>query len=178
MANGKTLTLNLPAPYKIEIVAQGLRRVRFMAVSPDHRIFVTDMYDRSDNKLGKIYILDGWNAETHTYDRITTYLSHLRNPNNLAFYTEPAREGESPQSWIYVPLTDRLVRYRYNPGDNAPSGSPEVLATYPDYGLNYKYGGWHLTRTIAFASLHGKTQLYVSVGSSCNACTEKEAIRA
>ncbi|HEX7158366.1 MAG TPA: hypothetical protein VF214_05110, partial [Edaphobacter sp.] len=47
-----------------------------------------------------------------------------------------------------------------------------------DYGLNYKYGGWHLTRTIAFASLHGKTQLYVSVGSSCNACTEKEAIRA
>jgi glucose/arabinose dehydrogenase len=41
--------------------------------------------------------------------------------------------------------------------------------------LDYKYGGWHLTRTIAFSPA-GK--LYVSVGSSCNACDEKEEIRA
>src|SRR5947209_548055 len=53
--------------------------------------------------------------------------------------------------------------------------SPQVLATFPDYGLSYKYGGWHLTRTIAFAP-NGK--LYVSVGSSCNACIEKEKARA
>ena len=41
--------------------------------------------------------------------------------------------------------------------------------------MSYKYGGWHLTRTIAFAP-NGK--LYVSVGSSCNACDEKEKVRA
>ena len=40
-----------------------------------------------------------------------------------------------------------------------------MLAHYPDYGLNYKYGGWHLTRTVAIATLHGKTRLYVTVGS-------------
>ncbi len=70
------------------------------------------------------------------------------------------------------------MRYKYNAGDNAPSVAPKVLAHYPDYGLNYKYGGWHLTRTVAFATLHGKTRLYVTVGSSCNACNEKEEIRA
>ncbi len=53
--------------------------------------------------------------------------------------------------------------------------NPQTLATFPDYGLSYKYGGWHLTRTIAFSPT-GK--LYISVGSSCNACIEKEKVRA
>ncbi len=178
LADGRTLALNLPVSFTINVAAQGLRRVRFFAESPDHRIFVTDMYNRADNSLGRIYILDGWDESTHTFARIIPYLDHLRNPNNLAFYTEPARGTGPAQSWIYVPLTDRLLRYRYSPGDNAPTGAPEVLARYPDYGLNYKYGGWHLTRTVAFATLHGETKLFVSVGSSCDACREKEPVRA
>jgi glucose/arabinose dehydrogenase len=178
LANGKSLDLSLPANFTIDVAAQGLRRVRFMAKSPDNRIFSTDMHDLGDNSRGKVYILDGWNEKTRAFAKITPYLEHLRNPNNLAFYTEPAQNGKPGQSWLYLPLTDRLLRYRYNPGDNAPSGPPEVLARYPDYGLNYKYGGWHLTRTVAFATLHGKTRLYVTVGSSCNACQEKEEVRA
>lgn len=178
LANGKSLTLNLPPGFTINVAAQGLKRVRFLSIAPDNRIFVTDMHDLGDNALGKIYILDGWNAKTGTFSRTITYLDHLRNPNNLAFYTEPAHDGKLAQSWIYIPLTDRLIRYKYNAGDNAPTGSPEVLAHYPDYGLNYKYGGWHLTRTVAFGVLHGRTRLYITVGSSCNACYEKEEIRA
>lgn len=178
LADGKSLVLNLPPNFNINVAAQGLKRVRFMAMSPDNRIFVTDMHDLGDNTLGKVYILDGWNQKTGRFARITTYLDHLRNPNNLAFYTEPAQNGKAGQSWLYLPLTDRLLRYKYNPGDNTSASPPEVLAHYPDYGLNYKYGGWHLTRTVAFATLHGKTHLYVTVGSSCNACNEKEEIRA
>jgi glucose/arabinose dehydrogenase len=178
LADGKSLTLSLPANFKIDIAAQGLKCARFMARSPDNRIFVTDIHDRADNTLGKVYILDGWNDKTHTFEKVIPYLQLLRNPNNLAFYTEPAQNGRPAQSWLYLPLTDRLLRYKYNAGDNAPSEPPEVLAHYPDYGLNYKYGGWHLTRTATFATLHGKTRLYVTVGSSCNACQEKEAIRA
>jgi glucose/arabinose dehydrogenase len=178
LANGKNLVLNLPANFTINIATHGLKRVRFMAWSPDHRIFATDMHDLGDNSLGKVYILEGWDEKTGKFDRVTTYLDHLRNPNNLAFYTEPSQDGKTGQSWLYVPLTDKLIRYKYNAGDEAPTGAPEVLAHYPDYGLNYKYGGWHLTRTIAFATLHGKTRLYVTVGSSCNVCQEKEEIRA
>ena len=173
LANGRSVTLSLPANFDIDVAAQGMRRVRFMAKSPDGRIFATDMYSLADNNDGAIYILSGWNAATHTFASRTTYLKGLRNPNNIAFYTDP-----SGQAWLYTALTDRLLRYKYKAGDNAPTGPPEVLAHYPDYGLNYKYGGWHLTRTVAFADLHGHTRLYVTVGSSCNACLEKEPIRA
>jgi glucose/arabinose dehydrogenase len=178
LAGGKTLELSLPANFTIDVAAQGLHRVRFMAESPDNRIFVTDMHDLSDNTLGAVYILDGWNQATGTFAKITPYLKHLRNPNNIAFYSEAAHDGHPAQSWLYLPLTDRLLRYKYNAGDNAPHSPPEVLAHYPDYGLNYKYGGWHLTRTVAFATLHGNTRLYVTVGSSCNACKEAEEVRA
>lgn len=178
LADGRTLSLNLPANFAINIAAQGLRRLRFLVKSPDGRIFATDMHDLSDNSLGRVYIFDGWNEKTGTFAKRTVYLDHLRNPNNIAFYTEPGLNGKPSQTWLYLPLTDRLLRYKYNAGDNAPSGAPQVLARYPDYGLNYKYGGWHLTRTVAFATLHGKTRLYVTVGSSCNACNEKEEVRA
>jgi glucose/arabinose dehydrogenase len=172
-ASGKSITLSLPAGFDIHIAAQGMHRVRFMAESPDHRIFATDMYSLADNTQGAIYILSRWNPAAHTFASRITYLKGLRNPNNVAFYTDP-----SGQTWLYTALTDRLLRYKYKAGDNAPTDAPEVLAHYPDYGLNYKYGGWHLTRTVAFAKLHGHTRLYVTVGSSCNACLEKEPVRA
>ena len=62
-----------------------------------------------------------------------------------------------------------------------------MLATFPDYGLGYKYGGWHLTRTVVVGEVIigriGRTilslpKVYVAVGSSCNACEEKEEVRA
>jgi glucose/arabinose dehydrogenase len=169
LANGKTFLLNLPEDFDISIAAQGLKRVRFMAKAPDGRIFVTDMYNRADNSLGTVYILDGFDLRTGRFAQVIPYLTHLRNPNSVAFYTD-----SGGQNWLYLALTDKLERFRFRPGETAPSSQPEVLATYPDYGLNYKYGGWHLTRTLAF--LHGR--LYISVGSSCNACEEKEDIRA
>ncbi len=180
-APGKTarqITLTLPSHLAIDVAATGLHCPRFFAVAPDGRIFVADLYNRSDNSKGGLYILDGWNPQTHNFSRAVPYLQNLRNPNNIAFYTEPAQAGRPTQSWLYTALTDRLIRIHYNAGDTHPSSEPETLAHYPDYGLSYKYGGWHLTRTVAFAPLHGATRLYVTVGSSCNACQEKEPIRA
>src|SRR5947209_13733575 len=169
LANGKTFSLSLPEGFDISIAAEGLKRVRFMAKAPDGRIFVTDMYNRADNSRGTVYILDGFDPQTGKFARVIPYLQHLRNPNSVAFYTDAAG-----QPWLYLALTDKLERFRFHPGEQSPTSTPEVLATYPDYGLNYKYGGWHLTRTMVFYENH----LYVSVGSSCNACEEKEEIRA
>jgi glucose/arabinose dehydrogenase len=170
LANGKSFDLNLPDGYSISVAAQGLMRVRFMALSPDKRIFVTDMYNLTDNRRGVVYILDQFDPSTRQFKKVTKYLSGLRNPNNVAFYTD--RNGTD---WFYVALTDRLVRYRYEAGKDSPSGAPEVLATFPDYGLGYKYGGWHLTRTVIVG---GNGKIYIAVGSSCNACEEKEEVRA
>jgi glucose/arabinose dehydrogenase len=170
LANGKSFDLNLPEGFEISIAMQGLKRVRFMAQSPDNRIFVTDMLNLTDNRRGVVYILDQFDPATRQFKKITKYLTGLRNPNSIAFYKDSAGTD-----WFYLALTDRLVRYRYVAGKDAPYGDPHVLATFPDYGLGYKYGGWHLTRTVLIG---GNGKLYVSVGSSCNACEEKEEVRA
>jgi len=164
LAGGRSFDLNLPEGYAIKVIAQGLKRVRFMAWSPDRRIFVTDLYNRADNQRGAVYVFDEVDAEGGKFEKLATYLARLRNPNSIAFYTD--RNG---QSWLYLALTDRLVRYPHRAGEATPSGEPEVIARFPDHGLNYKYGGWHLTRTVVIG---GNEKLYVSVGSSCNACEE------
>lgn len=171
LKTGKTFNLNLPAEYEIIPAAEGLKRVRFFAKAPDGRLFVTDMYNLTDNTRGTVYILDDFNEATGKFGKITPYMTNLKNPNSVAFYTD-----ESGQDWFYLAETDKLTRRRFQKGETKPTGGkPETLATFPDYGLSYKYGGWHLTRTIAF-SPNGK--LYVSVGSSCNACDEQESVRA
>ena len=169
LSKTKRFNLNLPPGFEITVAAQGLKRPRFMSKSPDGRIFLTDMFNRTDNQKGAVYVLDGFDAATGKFNKLMPYLKNLRNPNSIAFHTD-----QNGNHWFYLALTDRLLRYRYVKGEEAPSNSPEVIATFPDYGLNYKYGGWHLTRTIAI----GAGKLYVSVGSSCNACKEQEPIRA
>lgn len=171
LKNGKTITLDLPADLEVIPAAEGLKRVRFFARSPDGRIFVTDMYNLTDNKRGSIYILDDWNAETGKFGKVIRYMSGLHNPNSVQFYRD--KDG---RDWIYIAETEKLTRRKFTAGETSPTDAePETIATFPDYGLSYKYGGWHLTRTLAFGP-NGK--LYVSVGSSCNSCLEKEKVRA
>lgn len=170
LKNGTHFSLNLPANYEIIPAAEGLKRVRFFAKSPDGRMFITDMHDLTDNKKGIVYILDEWNAETGQFGKIIPYMTGLKNPNSVQFYTDS--EG---QDWLYLAETHQLTRRKFTQGEIKPTSKAEVLTTFPDYGLSYKYGGWHLTRTIAVG---GNGKIYVSVGSSCNACTEKEKVRA
>jgi glucose/arabinose dehydrogenase len=170
LKSGKTFSLNLPANYEIIPAAEGMKRIRFFAKAPDGRIFVTDMHDLTDNEIGKVYILDEWDEPSGKFGKVLTYMSGLKNPNSVAFYTDAKK-----QDWMYLAETDKLTRRRFTKGETKPTEKAETLATFPDYGLSYKYGGWHLTRTIAIGS-NGK--IYVSVGSSCNACIEKEKVRA
>ena len=166
LRDGREFSLNLPANYEIIPAAEGLNRVRFFAVAPDGRIFVTDMLDMSDNKKGTVYILDSWNARKGKFGKVTPFMKSLRNPNSIAFYTD-----KYGQDWFYLAETDQLTRRKYVKNSTEPTaGKPEILATFPGYGLGYKHGSWHLTRTIAF-SPGGK--LYVSVGTSCDSCEEK-----
>jgi glucose/arabinose dehydrogenase len=118
--------------------------------------------------MGKVYIFSNWDNSTKSFKKIATFAEKLHNPNQVMFYTDKGK------NYIYIAETDKLSRFEFHDGDTVLSGKGEVLAHFPDYGLNYKYGGWHLTRSLA--QHNGK--IYVSVGSSCNACLEKEAVRA
>ena len=171
LKNGKSFNLNLPADFEIIPAAEGLKRIRFFARAPDGRIFVTDMHNLTDNKRGAIRILDGWDWETGKFAKVTPYLTNLHNPNSVQFH----RDADG-QDWIYIAETGKLTRRKFISGEERPTdANPQTIAKFPDYGLSYKYGGWHLTRTLAFSPA-GK--LYVSVGSSCNSCVEKEDVRA
>jgi glucose/arabinose dehydrogenase len=171
LRNGSSFSLNLPADLEIVPAAEGLKRVRFFARAPDGRIFVTDMYNLTDNKKGAVYILDGFDPGTGKFARVIPYQTGLRNPNSVQFYRDA-----SGRDWLYLAETDKVTRRRFTLGETKPTDDrPQTLAAFPDYGLSYKYGGWHLTRTMAFAP-NGK--LYISVGSSCNSCVEKEKVRA
>ena len=169
LKDGREFNLNLPENYEIVPAAEGLNRVRFFAVAPDGRIFVTDMFNMDDNKKGAVYILDAWNSKQGKFGKIIPFMTNLRNPNSIAFYTD-----KNNQHWFYLAETDKLTRYKFVKDSVEPTGKPEILATFPDYGLNYKHGSWHMTRTIAF-SPEGK--LYVSIGTSCDFCEEKKKER-
>src|SRR5947207_11793861 len=88
LSDGRTFELNLPEGFRISVAAQGLKRVRFMARSPDERVFVTDMYDLADHTTGAVYILDEFDPGGKSFRRVTPYLTRLRNPNSVAFYTD------------------------------------------------------------------------------------------
>ncbi|RYZ51162.1 MAG: glucose/sorbosone dehydrogenase [Sphingobacteriales bacterium] len=168
LKDGTNLRLRMPLGYRIAPAMEGMRRLRFLAKSPDGRLFATDMFDKSDNSKGTVYLFEGWDERNKAFKSRKIFASGLRNPNQVAFYSEGGRH------YIYIAETHRLTRYLYTSGDTVLRGTPQHLASFPDYGLSYKYGGWHLTRSIAF----NKGKVYVSVGSSCNACIEKENIRA
>ena len=164
LSNRDSFTLQIPEKYEISIAAEGLKRLRFLSMSPDGRLFATDMYDRSDNHKGRVLVFENWNDSAKKFYKQSTFLDGLHNPNQVAFY----------QGYIYVAETGKINRYVYTPGMQKPADSGQVIVKLPDYGLGYKYGGWHLTRSITFHN----DKLYVSIGSSCNACVEKEEIRA
>ena len=77
------------------------------------------------------------------------YLAHLRNPNSIAFIR--TLRG---QDWFLLALTDRLVRYKFTRGEESPSSLGRAWRGIQLWPQLHKYGGWHLTRTIAFGPDH------------------------
>ncbi|HYE23440.1 MAG TPA: PQQ-dependent sugar dehydrogenase [Candidatus Paceibacterota bacterium] len=167
LSDGTEAAFRIAEPFEATIAADGLGKARFMTMSPDGRLFVPDLVNMNLSREGKIYVLEDFNEETMRFEKKSTFLSDLRGPNSVAFYTDA--EGVT---WIYYTLTDRLVRHRYEAGDTAPRGTGEVIATFEDWQSPEADGiVWHITRTLLFVD----DTLYVSVGSGCNACEQPES---
>ena len=167
LSDGTEATFRIAEPFEAAIAAEGLGKARFMTLSPDGRVFVPDLVNMNLSREGKIYVLSEFNEEMMRFEKKEVFLSGLRGPNNVAFYTD-----EGGTTWIYYALTDRLVRHPYTAGDTRPQGAGEIIATFADWqspGADNTV--WHITRTLLFV---GDT-LYVSVGSGCNACEQPES---
>jgi glucose/arabinose dehydrogenase len=143
--------VRLPPGFRMETFASGLGAPRFMAVSPSGDLFV------SVPSRGQIEALPDRDGDGRA-DRAVVHADGLNRPHGLAFF----------RGFLYVAETDAVVRFPYRAGDLA-AGRPEVVIR------DLPSGGGHWTRTIAFGP-DGK--MYVSVGSSCNVCGERDPRRA
>lgn len=143
---GVSRKLMIPKGWKASVFASEVPNARFFAIRDDGVIFL------SLSKQGKVVALPDSNKDG-VADRVVTVLSGLDFPHGLAW------KGD----WLYVAETSRIMRYRDMDGDYLPELIQSVVPNLPD-------GGNHISRTIAFDSL-GK--LYVSIGSSCNACVDE-----
>jgi len=141
--------LKAPPGFRISVFAEEVDGARMMAFSPGGVLLVTESGERR-----VVALPDPKHAGKA--ERTLTVLDGLNEPHGLAFY-----EGK-----LYVAENDKVRRYDWDEA-NLRASNPKALADLPG-------SGGHSTRSLLFHS--GK--MYVSAGSSCNVCVEKDPRRA
>jgi glucose/arabinose dehydrogenase len=141
--------LKAPPGFHITVFASDVDGARMMVFSPGGVLLV------SESGEGRVAAFPDA-KHTGKADKEVTVLKGLNEPHGLAFY-----EGK-----LYVAENDKVSRYDWDEA-NLRASNPVKLAGLPT-------GGGHSTRTVIF---HGG-KMYVSAGSSCNACIEKDSRRA
>ncbi len=141
--------LKLPDGFHIAVFASDVDGARMLTFTPGGVLLV------SESGEGKVVALpDAKHAGKA--DRIVEVLTRLNEPHGIAFY-----EGK-----LYVAENDKVRRYDWDEA-TLHATNPKTLADLPT-------GGGHSTRSLQF---HGG-KMYVSSGSSCNVCIEKDPRRA
>ncbi len=147
----KKRVLKAPPGFKVSVFASGLDGPRFMAVGPDGFIYVTLP------RAGKVVVLPDRDHDNAADDRVV-FAEGLDSPHGIAF-----RGGD-----LIIAETGGLVLLRDTDGDLKADYKKVISRDIPS-------GGGHWTRTVAIGP---DNRLYVSVGSSCNVCLEKDRRRA
>ncbi len=145
--------VRVPDGFSIGIYADGLVSPRLLRVTPAGDLLV------STPRTGAIVRLDADADGDGRADGVHTVIDGLNRPHGLDFHGD----------WLYVAETDAVGRVRFDPETGSANGSFERVVT----GL--PGGGTHWTRTLHFGP---DGWMYVSVGSSCNACEEADPRRA
>jgi glucose/arabinose dehydrogenase len=141
--------LKAPPGFHISVFADNVDNARMLVFTPGGVLLV------SESGEGKVVALPD-PQHAGKAERAVTVLDGLNEPHGLAFY-----EGK-----LYVAENAKVRRYDWDEA-NLRASNPKKLADLPT-------GGGHSTRSIVF---HGG-KMYVSAGSSCNVCIEKDPRRA
>ena len=141
--------LKTPPGFHISVFAAEVDGARMMVFSPGGVLLVSES---GESKV--VALPDPKHAGKAA--RTATVLSGLNEPHGLAFY-----EGK-----LYVAENDKVRRYDWD-DTSLRASNPKALADLPG-------SGGHSTRSLLF---HGG-KMYVSAGSSCNVCIEKDPRRA
>lgn len=138
------LPLKVSSGYVIGIFAGNVPGARDLQFSPQGTLLV------SQTSSGRVVALP---TKGGLADSVKNVLVGLDRPHGLTFYN-----GK-----LYVAQESKLVRYNWDE-QNLKASEDKIL-------FNIPAGGRHFTRSIVFDSL-GK--LYVTIGSSCDVCNEKD----
>ena len=168
--------LKLSEGFNINIFAKGLEDSRVITFDPSGRMLV------SETKAGRVVLLVD-KDKNDIAETKKTILSGLNKPHGMAFYpsTDSGQVASGNMIYLYVAETHQVSRYVYDVknGDVTSTKGQKITSLPAD--------GRHFTRTISFGPnfrktplLPGKrgndtlaeTKLYISVGSSCDACVE------
>jgi glucose/arabinose dehydrogenase len=145
--------LRAPDGFSVSLFADGLDHARWLLVTPAGDLLV------SQPRLGGVTLVERDADGDGRSDGALPLLTGLNRPHGLEL-----RDG-----WLYVAETDAVGRVRFDARSRSVEGSFERFIT----GL--PAGGNHWTRTIRFGP---DGLLYLTVGSSCNACRETDPRRA
>lgn len=160
--------LKIPDGFSISRFADGLTDPRVIVFDSEGRMLV------SETSAGRVVMLLDKNSDGKVDDRKNIF-EGLDTPHGLAFYTDTASE----KTYLYVAQEREVKRYLYN----AKKG--EVLDKTGENIANLPATGEHFTRTLIFGpnyqtksilntlpEVMSEIKLYISVGSSCDACIE------
>lgn len=142
-----------PPGFRVMVFAAGLDGPRMMAVGPDGHVYV------AERGAGRIVRLPDRDGDGRA-DAVEVAADGLNSPSSLDFH---------PDGALYVGETPRVLRLEDAEGDGIYTLAEVVVDDLPP-------GGNHHTRTVLFGP--GGEALFVSVGSSCNACREEDERRA
>lgn len=145
--------VRVPRGFTVGIFADGIANARMLRFTAGGDLLV------SVPRKGKISLVEPDRDGDGRSDGVRTVLDGRNAPHGLDL-----RDG-----WLYVAEGDGVVRVRFDESTGATRGAVEPIVT----GL--PSGGNHWTRTLRFGP---DGHLYVSIGSSCNACIEKDERRA
>ncbi|MFT2010869.1 PQQ-dependent sugar dehydrogenase [Pontibacter sp. 13R65] len=135
--------LRVPQGFQVNKFAENVGKPRIIVAGSNGHIYATD------REAGKVLLLQDTNGDG-VADRKET-VAEIKQAHGLTIH-----EGK-----LYIVSVKELYAATINP--NGTLGQPELLQDdLPD-------GGQHPNRTIAFGP---DNKLYISVGSTCNACTE------
>lgn len=144
--------LNIPPGFQISLFAI-VPDARFMAVAPNGDILVSQ-----PDAGGQVTLL---RPVANGVPQQFTFATGLRRPHDMIFRTIAGT------SYLYIAETNQIDRFVYNSGDTSAHGRQVIISGLPDSSMINGYA--HELKNIAIG---GDGHLYVSIGSSCNVCTE------
>lgn len=153
--------LNLPVGFRIDVFADNLggSMVSYPGTNPGPRMMLLkdDVLFVSVIRQGKVAALPDKNRDKKA-DEAITFIDGLNNPHGIDYHN----------GWFYIAEENRVTRVKDSDSNLlADMDTLEVL-------IDDLPTGGHFTRTL---KVHNNS-LYISTGSSCNACYEQDERRA